>query len=87
MVPLAARWLPLVGARVEGVGSAIVVAAVAGRQRAGMVVVVVPGARSTSSAREAKALSVAVVGVAVVASVGVVVAIRFQDGHLGGEGR
>ena len=32
MVPLAARRLPLVGARVEGVGPAVVVAVVAGRQ-------------------------------------------------------
>ena len=92
MVPLAARWLPLVGARVEGAGPAVVVAVfvVAGRQRAGGVAWVgVPGARISTCAREAKALSVAVVGVAIVAaSVGVlVVAVRFQDGHLGGEGR
>ena len=87
MIPLAARRLPLVGARVEGVGPAIVVAVVAGRQRSGGVVVVVPGARISSRAREANTLSVAVVGVAIVASGGVVVAIRFQDGHLGGEGR
>ena len=79
-IPLAARWLAFVGPGVEGTSS--IVAVVAGRECIGAACTVgfVPGASRIAG----KAIFVAVAATVVAA---VVIAIRFQDGHLGGEGR